>query len=83
VIDVEAPEKEELLVKWLENLLIEHEMTGNLFTRFKVKIEGNQLHGEAFGGPGHVHQIIKGVTFFNLKIEQEKTRFKVRVLFDI
>jgi SHS2 domain-containing protein len=83
VIDVEAPDMEQLLVTWLENLLIEHEMTGNLFMKFKVKIEGNKLHGEATGGPGRVHENIKGVTFFNLKIEQEKTRFKVRVLFDI
>lgn len=83
VIDVEAPDPEQLLVKWLGGLLIEHEMTGNIFTRFTVKIDGNKLHGEAVGGPGHVHQLIKGVTFYDLKILQEKGKYRVKVLFDI
>lgn len=81
--EVEASSREQLLVKWLESLLVEHEVTGNIFTSFKVKISGNKLSGEALGGPGDIEENIKGVTFFDLKIWQEKGKFKARVLFDI
>ena len=82
-VEAEAPEREELLVKWLENLLVEHEVSGNIFNKFMVKIEGNRLYGKAFGGPGEVSENIKGVTFFGLKIWEEKGKYRARILFDI
>ena len=83
MIEKEAPEKEGLLVKWLEGLLIEHEVSGIIFTKFKVEIDGNKLVATAFGGPGKTLENIKGVTFFDLKIWEEKGAVKARILFDI
>jgi SHS2 domain-containing protein len=82
-IEQEAPDKEGLLVKWLEALLIEHEVSRIIFTKFKVEIEGKTLRGTAFGGPGKTQENIKGVTFFDLKIWEENGTYKARILFDI
>ena len=82
-VDLHAPDPEQLLVKWLENLLVEHEVTRRVFTAFKVEIDGSKLHGTALGGPGDIVQNIKGVTFFNLKIEEKDGKYAAKVLFDI
>jgi SHS2 domain-containing protein len=82
-IEVGARDREGLLVKWLEELLVEHEVSRLIFTRFKVKIEGGKLVGTGVGGQGDVLENIKGVTFFDLKIWQEDGQFKARILFDI
>ena len=83
VIQTHASNPEQLLVKWLEELLAEHEISGNLFNKFRVKIQGNQLEAQVFGGPGKVETSIKAVTFHRLKIWEESGKWKARILFDI
>ncbi len=82
-VDVSDPSKEGLLVKWLTELLAEHDATRHLFRKFKVKINRTHLVGQAFGGDGVVKDSIKGVTFHELRIWREGKTWKARILFDI
>ena len=48
-IDCEAPDRELLLVDWLNALIFEMATRRMLFHRFKVRLEGGRLHGSACG----------------------------------
>jgi tRNA nucleotidyltransferase (CCA-adding enzyme) len=50
-IACEAPDDELLLADWLNALVYEMATRGMLFGRFKVRIEGHKLHGQAWGEP--------------------------------
>lgn len=45
----EAENREALLVDWLNALVYEMAVRGMIFRRFEVHIEGNRLHGSAWG----------------------------------
>lgn len=74
---------EELLVRWLEELYSESQISGILFGKFNVSVQAGKLKGKAWGGPGSVKTEVKAVTWGRLKIWQEKDKWKARVLFDI
>jgi SHS2 domain-containing protein len=48
-VDCEAPDRELLLVDWLNALIYEMATRRMLFRRFKVEFEGPRLHGTACG----------------------------------
>lgn len=48
-IECEAPDPEVLLVDWLNALIDEMAVRRMILARFRVSIEGNQLHGRAWG----------------------------------
>lgn len=81
--EISAPNREEMLVRWLEELFSEHDVNKFIFSEFKVKIEGDKLKGLARGGEGKTKLGIKAVTWHDLKIWQEGKKWKARVLFDI
>ena len=68
-IEIRAPEREQLLVRWLAEILLKFEIEGLVFHRFAVrKIENDHLKAEAFGeaydaGRHPFHREIKGVTY--------------------
>jgi tRNA nucleotidyltransferase (CCA-adding enzyme) len=71
----EAPDRELLLADWLNALVYEMALRRMLFGRFDVRIEGNALHGTAWGEAVDVsrHQPaveIKGASMTELRVAQ-------------
>ncbi len=71
-----APDKELLLVDWLNALIFEMATRHMLFSRFEVQLEGTQLHARAWGEVVDVarHQPtveVKGATYTELKVFQQ------------
>ena len=48
-IECKAADAGALLVEWLNALVYEMAVRGMIFCRFEVQLEGNRLHGLAFG----------------------------------
>lgn len=77
VISVEAPDCELLLVDWLNSLVYEVATRKMLFSRFSVEINGDRLHGTAWGEKIDVarHQPaveVKGATYTELRVRQNQ-----------
>ncbi len=90
-VKVNAQNNEELLVEWLNALLSQASLKQMVFSRFKVKIkkEKNKLKltGEAFGEKlKKEHEIrneIKGATYSQLKVKQEKGMWIAQCIVDV
>ncbi|MDH3687931.1 MAG: archease [Gammaproteobacteria bacterium] len=48
-VQCEAPDRELLFVEWLNTLIYEMATRNMLFSRFRLKIEGNVLRAEVYG----------------------------------
>lgn len=75
IIQCQAPDKEVLLVDWLNALVYEMAVRRCILGRFRVSIEGTQLHGRAWGEDVDVvrHEPaveVKGATFTDLFVGQ-------------
>jgi tRNA nucleotidyltransferase (CCA-adding enzyme) len=73
-IHCEAPDRELLLADWLNALIYEMATRKLLFSRFSVKILGNELNATAWGEPIDIsrHQPtveIKGATYTELYVD--------------
>ena len=88
-IKADGENYEELLVKWLQEILYLHEVKKMVFKDFKIKIEnGTRAVGKAYGEKIDVdrHEFysnIKAVTYHNLKIISSKDKYRVDIVFDI
>ena len=78
VVDItcEAPDDELLFVDWLNALVYEMATRNMLFSRFEVRIDGQRLHGKAWGEKVHVarHQPaveVKGATYTALSVSPD------------
>jgi protein archease len=86
-IQLEAPDREQLLVDWLSHLLFLNGAQGLVFGRFQVTLEGNRLSASVFGEKYDTkkHRMgveIKAVTYHMLQVHEHDPIF-VQVLFDI
>lgn len=86
-IQLEAPDKEQLLIDWLSELLFLNSAKNLVFGSFKVKINDNQLKAEVSGeeydkSKHNMGVEIKAVTYHMLEVNNEKPYY-VQVLFDI
>ena len=89
-IHVEAPEREDLLVRWLSELLFLCESQGYLFRRFQFShLDQTSLqavaHGEIFISSRHTFKTeIKAVTYHQVALrEKNDGAWEGRVIFDI
>ncbi len=88
-IKAQGENYEELLVKWLQEILYVHEVKKMVFKDFEIKIEnGTKAVGKAYGEKIDVdrHEFysnIKAVTYHNLKIISSKDKYRVDIVFDI
>jgi len=76
-IECEAPDEEFLLADWLNALVYEMATRRMLFARFEVRIEGDRLHGRAWGEPADVARHrpaveVKGATYTGLRVAQRE-----------
>lgn len=74
-IHCQAPDRELLLVDWLNSLIFEMATRRMLFSRFEVGIDGDELNATAWGEPADVtrHQPAvepKGATYTALEVTQ-------------
>ena len=88
-IIVKAPDRELLLVDWLNALIFEMATRGMLFGRYAVRIEGDKLEGKAWGEPisreRHKPAVeVKGATYTELEVGQDsKGRWVARCVVDV
>jgi SHS2 domain-containing protein len=87
-IESEAKGLANLISSWLVELLFLTETESLVFRRFELDIQGNTLHGQAFGehiDPSRhkVGGVVKGVTRHLLEVSQTADGYRARVLFDM
>jgi SHS2 domain-containing protein len=89
IIELEAPDLEQLLVDWLSDLLFLNSAKNLVFGFFKVDLDENKskLSAKVFGEKFNIskHKAgaeIKAVTYHMLEVKKIKP-FYVKVLFDI
>jgi SHS2 domain-containing protein len=90
VVDVQcnAPDRELLLVDWLNALVYEMATRRALFARFEVTIEGNELHARAWGAPversRHAPAVeIKGATYTELRVSRDAQGWVAQCVVDV
>jgi SHS2 domain-containing protein len=74
-IECAAPDDETLLVEWLNAIVFEMAVSGLIFGKFEVKLDGGKLRGVAWGEQVNVerHQPaveVKGATYTECRVEQ-------------
>jgi riboflavin kinase / FMN adenylyltransferase len=84
-VNASAGNSAELLVAWLNRLLLGQELGAELYTRFEIHaISPQGLLGTAYGYPGAPsHTAIKAVTFYDLDVTQTAAGWLGRVTFDV
>lgn len=93
-VEVEGYDEKALLYNWLEALLVKFEITGNLFSKFKIaRIEKTQaglklkakVWGEPFDPQRHLSKVgVKAVTYHRMEIvKKAKKGVTVRFILDI
>lgn len=91
-VEVAGFDEQALLYNWLEALLVKFEMTGNLYSRFKISpIEKTskglklkaKIWGEPFNPNKHSQKVgIKAITYHRMEIVKTKT-VAVKFILDI
>lgn len=87
-VTVSAPDRELLLVEWLNALLSLSDIERMVFSKFKVMIEGTSLTGTAWGEAldreRHEPNVeIKGATYYLLKVMETEGRFVAQCVVDV
>ncbi len=92
-LEVEAPDEYALLYSWLEELLVKFELTGKLYSSFKISsIEktpvGCKLKAKAWGElydpKKHPSRVgIKSITYHQMEIVKKPKSVTVRFILDV
>ena len=77
-INCEAPDEELLFADWLNSLVYEMATRNMLFVRFEVRIDGQRLHGKAWGEKVDVARHrpaveVKGATYTALSVSRDES----------
>ena len=90
-IAVQGDGPEDLLVRWLSELLFQHESRGWVYSRFVVdRVDRKKMTasgaavGEPFDDSRHrLNREVKAVTYHQLRIVRRAGRWCVRIVFDV
>lgn len=84
-VSVQADGYEELMIAWLNRLLLGQETGGEMYNRFEInELSERGLRGVAYGYAGSpAHTAVKAATFHDLMIQQTTRGWTARVTFDI
>lgn len=84
-ISADADGYEDLLVAWLNRLLLGQELGGEMYTRFEIyEMSERGVRGAAYGYKGTpAHTAIKAVTYYDLSVRQTDAGWQARVTFDV
>jgi len=89
IIRVEGPDLEDLMVRWLGELLYIHDVDSLLFRSFWIdELRDGSLkaraRGEAFDEKRHVMKTeMKAVTYHKIQVKEEKEGWSARIIFDL
>lgn len=84
-----APNREELLVEWLDDLLYNFYIKGLIFNEFEImELDDKHIAGRAFGrhigeNRSRLKTEIKAVTYHELKIEEKDNIWQTQLIFDV
>jgi len=87
--EIKAPNKEELLVDWLDELLFNFYTNDIIFYKFDVhEVSETGLEAKAFGRPiaanrNRLKTEIKAATYSDLKIVKAGSGLQVEIIFDV
>lgn len=87
--ELTAPNNEELLVTWLDELLYNFYTKSIIFSEFKVaELKDGHLKAKAFGRPvgdnrNRLKTEIKAATYSDLKINKTADGYEVSIVFDV
>ncbi len=85
-VKVSAPDRESLVVRFLETLLAEADIRELVFSRVKIEKFGGkpfEIEATAFGEKKRPRDSVKAVTFHELQVKEEKGKCSIRVLLDV
>jgi len=88
-IELAAPDRESLLVEWLNHLIYLFDTENIIFTKFDItRLSDTRLHATAYGEKADVHRHrlktgVKAATYHMLNIEKKDGGYRAQVLFDI
>jgi SHS2 domain-containing protein len=84
-ISAESEGYEDLLVAWLNRLLLGQELGVEMYTRFEIfELSERGIRGVAYGHKGTpAHTAIKAVTYYDLRVRQTESGWEARVTFDV
>lgn len=92
-LEVEAPDEYALLYSWLEEILVKFELTGKLYSSFKISsIEKTPLGwklkakawGELYDPEKHPSRVgIKSITYHQMEIVKKPKSVTVRFILDV
>jgi protein archease len=87
-VAVSAPDREQLLVEWLNALLAVSDIERLVFSRFTVRIEGTELRGTAWGEAldrrrHEAHVEVKGATYHMLVVVEREGRHTAQCVVDV
>lgn len=88
IVAVSAPDRELLLVEWLNALLSLSDIERMVYSKFEINITGQSLTGTAWGetldrGRHEAHVEVKGATYHMLKVAFENGRFVAQCVVDV
>jgi len=88
-ITVEGIDSDDLLIRWLNELIYIYDTERKIFSDFKITdLTDTKLHckvkGEIYNPNEHIiKNDIKAATYYNASIERTEARFKVTIIFDV
>jgi len=87
-VAVSAPDRELMLIEWLNALLSLSDIDRMVFSKFEVKIEGTSLIGTAWGDAldrvRHQPRVeIKGATYHMLSVQERDNRYVAQCVVDV
>ncbi|RLE54650.1 MAG: archease [Thermoprotei archaeon] len=91
-VEIEGEDLEQLLYRWIEELLIHHDSEGLVFSKFRVSISREdtiyRLRGEAWGEvfdpDKHEHRtVVKAMTYAQMEIGKLDSTHYVQFVVDI
>ena len=85
-VKLEGEDLDDLMFKWLQELIALVDVEGMFFSKFEVKIDNNKLIANIYGeeiSPGKGNTVVKSVTNYKFKVWKEKEEYFVTVTLDI
>lgn len=85
VLEIKSPDKESLLVDWLNEILSRSDLNKKVYFDFKIEqLTENHLKAEIRGREVEQKEMeIKAATYHNLKIEKQGDIWQATIIFDI
>jgi len=85
----DAPNREELLITWLDELLYNFYTKGLIFSKFEIlELDEEHISGKAIGrhigeNKNRLKTEIKAATYHELKIENKDNLWQTQLIFDV